>query len=490
MSMQPEIYLYNTLTRRKERFEPRRPGEVSIYVCGVTPYDDAHIGHARPAVFFDVVRKFLRAAGYRVTFVQNFTDVDDKIIARARERGMDPLELARRYSQSYLEDMDRLGVERADIYPRVSEHIDDIIRMIQGLIEKGAAYASEGSVFFSVESFPGYGKLSNQRVDELVAGARVEVDPGKRAHLDFALWKAAKPGEPAWDSPWGPGRPGWHIECSAMSLKYLGNSFDIHGGGLDLVFPHHENEIAQSEAYTGEAPFVRYWLHNGLVTLGDEKMSKSLGNFVTVQEVLKEHHPAFVRYAVLQHHYRSPMEFGGEQLETMKRGWLRLNRTYQQLAGAAPAAGVDEARKAGAPEELLHAVQRTRERFFAAMADDFNTAAALASLFELLREVRPLLGQSPDDGAKAALGAARAVLEELGAGILGVLTLDPLDPAGDTGGRSDELVRELVNLIVEIRSEARAARDFARADRIRDALQRLGIVLEDRPDGTRWSFKE
>ncbi|MFS8573258.1 MAG: cysteine--tRNA ligase, partial [Clostridia bacterium] len=300
MSMQPEIYLYNTLTRRKERFEPRRPGEVSIYVCGVTPYDDAHIGHARPAVFFDVVRKFLRAAGYRVTFVQNFTDVDDKIIARARERGMDPLELARRYSQSYLEDMDRLGVERADIYPRVSEHIDDIIRMIQGLIEKGAAYASEGSVFFSVESFPGYGKLSNQRVDELVAGARVEVDPGKRAHLDFALWKAAKPGEPAWDSPWGPGRPGWHIECSAMSLKYLGNSFDIHGGGLDLVFPHHENEIAQSEAYTGEAPFVRYWLHNGLVTLGDEKMSKSLGNFVTVQEVLKEHHPAFVRYAVLQ----------------------------------------------------------------------------------------------------------------------------------------------------------------------------------------------
>jgi len=488
MAIQQEIHLYNTLARRKERFVPRTEGEVSIYVCGVTPYDEAHIGHARPAIFFDVVRKFLRAAGYRVKLVQNFTDVDDKIIARANQRGVDPIELARTYSEAYLASMDRLGVERADHYPRVSEHIAEIIEMIEGLIARGAAYASEGSVFFRVASFPSYGKLSNQRVEELVAGARVESDPGKRDHLDFALWKAAKPGEPAWPSPWGPGRPGWHIECSAMSLKYLGNSFDIHGGGLDLVFPHHENEIAQSEAYTGEEPFVRYWVHNGLVTLGAEKMSKSLGNFVTIDEVLKTYHPAFVRYAVLQHHYRSPMEFVKEQLETMKRGWQRLNRTYQQLVQAAPALGLDEAQKAGASARLIAAAEKARQRFFEAMADDFNTPSALASLFELLREVRAHWGESP--GEKAGLGAVRRTLEELGGEIFGVLTLDDLGEAPGLDGKSEELVRELVNLVIELRSEARAARDFARADRLRDALQRLGIVVEDRPDGTRWSFKE
>ena len=491
MSTEREIYIYNTLTRRKERFEPRTPGEVSIYVCGVTPYDHAHIGHARPSIFFDVLRKFFREMGFRVTLVQNFTDIADTIIDRARERGMEPLELARHYSEAYLEAMDRLGVERADVYPKVSEHIDAIIEMIQGLIEKGAAYESQGSVFFRVDAFPEYGKLSNQRKEELMAGARIEVDEAKEDHLDFALWKRAKPGEPSWPSPWGPGRPGWHIECSAMSLKYLGNSFDIHGGGLDLIFPHHENEIAQSEAYTGEAPFVRYWIHNGLVTMGDEKMSKSLGNFVTVDAVLQEYHPTFVRYAVLQHHYRSPMEFSKGQLETMKRGWQRLNRAYQEMLEISPPLSVERAREQGAPEELLAAVKGTQEKFLRAMADDFNTALALASLFELIRDVRPYLAgaSSASAGEKAGIGAALAVLQRLGAGILGVLTEDDVDEGTARDGASDELVRGLVELVLEIRANARKAKDFATADHLRSRLQELGIVVEDRPEGTRWSFK-
>ncbi len=491
MSTEREIYIYNTLTRRKERFEPRTPGEVSIYVCGVTPYDHAHIGHARPSIFFDVLRKFFREMGFRVTLVQNFTDIADTIIDRARERGMEPLELARHYSEAYLEAMDRLGVERADVYPKVSEHIDAIIEMIQGLIEKGAAYESQGSVFFRVDAFPEYGKLSNQRKEELMAGARIEVDEAKEDHLDFALWKRAKPGEPSWPSPWGPGRPGWHIECSAMSLKYLGNSFDIHGGGLDLIFPHHENEIAQSEAYTGEAPFVRYWIHNGLVTMGDEKMSKSLGNFVTVDAVLQEYHPTFVRYAVLQHHYRSPMEFSKGQLETMKRGWQRLNRAYQEMLEISPPLSVERAREQGAPEELLAAVKGTQEKFLRAMADDFNTALALASLFELIRDVRPYLAgaSSASAGEKAGIGAALAVLQRLGAGILGVLTEDDVDEGAARDGASDELVRGLVELVLEIRANARKAKDFATADHLRSRLQELGIVVEDRPEGTRWSFK-
>lgn len=490
MSTEREIYLYNTLTRRKERFVPRKEGEANIYVCGVTPYDEAHIGHARPSIFFDVVRRFLRELGYRVTLVQNFTDVDDKIIARANERGMEPVELARHYSERYLESMDRLGVERADMYPKVSEHIADIVAMIEGLIERGAAYESGGNVFFRVASFPDYGKLSNQRKEELLAGARIEVDAGKEDPLDFALWKAAKPGEPSWPSPWGPGRPGWHIECSAMSLKYLGSPIDIHGGGLDLVFPHHENEIAQSEAYTQEEPFVRYWLHNGLITFGDEKMSKSLGNFITVDAVLEEHHPAFVRYAVLQHHYRSPMEFSDAQLSTMKRGWQRLNRAYQQMLEKSAALSLDEARVQSAPESLVDAAARAEEKFFQAMADDFNTPAALASLFELIRDVRPYA--APDrqlsQAEAAGMGAVVGVLERLGGSILGVLTQDAVDEEAK-GGAGDGLVSALIELIVELRAEARKARDFATADRLRDRLNELGVVLEDGPQGTRWSFR-
>lgn len=490
MSAEREIYLYNTLTRRKEKFVPRNEGEVGIYVCGVTPYDDAHIGHARPSIFFDVVRRFLRELGYRVRLVQNFTDVDDKIIARANERGMDPVDLARAYSEKYLTSMDRLGVERADIYPKVSEHIAEIIEMIQGLIERGAAYESEGSVFFRVSSFPGYGKLSNQRKEELIAGARIEVDSGKEDPLDFALWKGAKPGEPAWPSPWGPGRPGWHIECSAMSLKYLGNAFDIHGGGLDLVFPHHENEIAQSEAYTGEEPFVRYWMHNGLITFGAEKMSKSLGNFVTVDAVLEEYHPAFVRYAVLQHHYRSPMEFSKAQLETMKKGWQRLNKAYQQMRERSSPLSLEEARQSGAAEALVRSAQRTEEKFFHAMADDFNTAAALASLFELIRNARPYVARPGPGGEEAGVGLVVGVLERLGGAIFGVLTEDDVGQCAAVDGANDGLVHGLIDLIVELRTEARQAREFDKADRLRERLQELGVVLEDRPEGTRWSFKE
>ncbi len=484
----PVIRVYNTMSRTKEEFVPRRAGEVSIYVCGVTPYDEAHLGHARPSVFFDVVRKFLRMIGLRVTLVQNFTDVDDKIIDRAKARGMDPLELARGYAESYLASMDRLGVERADHYPKVSEHIPEIVQMIEGLIERGAAYPSDGSVFFSVDAFPGYGKLSRQRKEELIAGARIEPGEGKRSPLDFALWKAAKEGEPAWESPWGPGRPGWHIECSAMSLKYLGSGFDIHGGGVDLVFPHHENEIAQSEAFTGEEPFVRYWLHNGLVTFGDEKMSKSLGNFVTVDQVLEEYDASLVRYAILQHHYRSPMEFCKERMESLRRGWLRLNRAAAELRALGEPLSLEEAEARGADPTFIALARTAEAKFVAALADDFNTPAALAALFELVRDARAQQrSKGGSSGVVAGLLGVLGTLQRLAGDVMGVLAGEA---ALEEARRSDGLVEALVELVLEVRAEARRERNFALADRLRDRLGELGIAVKDAPEGTSWSFKE
>lgn len=490
MAKDQPIWLYNTLTRQKEEFTPRDENKVGIYVCGVTPYDDAHLGHARPSIFFDVVRKYLRRQGYDVTLVQNFTDVDDKIIARAAEKGVEPLDLSEHYSQAYLESMDRLGIERADHYPKVSTHIEDIVDMIKGLIEQGAAYESEGNVYFKVSSFPDYGKLSKQRKEELIAGSRIEAGEGKEDPLDFALWKAAKEGEPWWESPWGPGRPGWHIECSAMSLKYLGNPIDIHGGGLDLVFPHHENEVAQSEAYTGEEPFVRYWMHLGLVNFGDEKMSKSLGNFVTVDEALNQYPPELLRYVVLQHHYRSPIDFGEDHMETMRRGWQRLNRFFHELTQVTESYTVEQAKKRQADEALVDAVERTVAKFDESMADDFNTPAALASLFELIREARPVLSQvkeveQPDAALIAGLGAVHGVFTSLAGDLLGILAENQDDV--QSGGNS-ELVGQLVQLLVDLRAEARAQRNFEQADQIRDRLTELGIALEDSPEGTRWTF--
>lgn len=500
---------YNTLTRKKEVFTPLHEGHVRIYACGVTPYAEAHIGHARPALIWSVIRKYLQRRGYRVTLVQNFTDVDDKIIERARESGEEPLALAARFSEQYLSDMRALGIEDADHYPLVSEHIDDIIAMIQTLVDKGVAYAAEGDVFYDVSRFPEYGRLSGQRPDELMAGARIETDERKRNPMDFALWKAAKPGEPAWDSPWGPGRPGWHIECSAMALKYLGNEIDFHGGGLDLVFPHHENEIAQSEAYTGAGPFVRYWVHNGLVNMDSEKMSKSIGNVIGVGALLEKYPAALLRFFLLSTHYRSPLEFSDEALEDARRGWRRLNEGVAELhkflqAAGRPADAADEdesvrrdvrdavrGRLTGEAIAYLDALERAEDQFDAAMADDFNTALALAALFELVRATNAFrhslhaASTPPTEDDVALLQQAAGTFQVLAGDLLGVLA----DGSDRASAAEDGLVDGLLQLLLDVRAEARARKDWAGADKIRDRLDALGIALEDGPGGTTWRFR-
>lgn len=475
-----EIQVTNTLTRRKEPLIPLKPGHISMYVCGVTPYDATHVGHARPAVVFDVVRRFLRHKSLSVQLVQNFTDIDDKIIARASEKGMTPLELANTYSEEYLHSMDRLGVERADAYPRVSEHIPDIVAMIEELIQKGFAYVEDGDVYFSVSRFPEYGKLSNQKLEELETGTRFDVDERKRHPGDFALWKAAKPGEPAWDSPWGQGRPGWHIECSAMAYRYLGAQIDIHGGGVDLVFPHHENEIAQSEAFSGQVPFVRYWLHNGLVNMNGEKMSKSLGNFLTVEDVLSKYPAELLRYFILSHHYRSAVDFAPERVEAAEKGWRRLNALVWELRelDLTPQWPGLSALWSGKtqldPQGLGTVIAKAAGEFEAAMSDDFNTPRAIAVLFDVVREVRAAGMKAPG------IDLALAFLEEAAGDILGVLG-EPMAAVREEG-----LNVQLLELLVELRNEARKRKDWEQADRIRDRLKELGVVLEDTPSGTRW----
>lgn len=498
------IAVYDTMSRSKRELQLREPGTVTVYVCGVTPYDDAHIGHARPSVVWDAIRRYLEYRGYRVRMVQNFTDIDDKVIARARELGCDPLELSDRYVRRYLEDMAALGVRPADHYPRVSQHIDDIVEMIRVLLEKGYAYASGGDVYFRVSSFPGYGKLSGRSVEELRAGARVEPGEAKENPEDFALWKAAKPGEPAWPSPWGPGRPGWHIECSAMSLRYLGSGFDMHGGGAELIFPHHENEIAQSEAFTGRAPFVRHWVHNGLVTMREEKMSKSLKNFVTVRELLQKFPAGAIRLYLLSAHYRAPMEFDMARLQEATRAWERLQNAVRSLdevlAGeiATDRDGLEAAVNLGAESD------RARERFREAMDDDFNTPQALAALFDLARAsnaaVSLILRGGPmrlSGEAREGLARARRAFAQLG-GVLGVVPPEETTagenvpaPAATraTQGLADEAgVRwqELLDVLLEVRSRARQEKNWALADFIREKLGAMGITLEDTPLGTRW----
>lgn len=486
-----EILVTNTLSRRKEPLVPRQPGEITMYVCGVTPYDSSHLGHARPAVVFDCIRRFLRYRGFRVRLVQNFTDVDDKIIARAHERGMEPLQLAQQYVEEYLSSMDRLGVERADVYPRVSEHICDVIAMVRGLVERGVAYAVDGDVFFDVSRFADYGKLSHQRLSELEQGTRFDIDERKRNPMDFALWKAARPGEPAWESPWGLGRPGWHIECSAMSLRYLGNHIDIHGGGIDLVFPHHENEIAQSEAFTGRPPFVRFWLHNGLVNLAGEKMSKSLGNFLSVEDALAKYPAALLRFFILSHHYRTPVDFAPERMEAARKGWQRLNLTISELSGAGLAAGWPGLKAIWSAQDdqaaqrhgVGGAVAEAATRFHEAMCDDFNTPRAIGVLFDLARQVR---ASQAVEGEGSELSQALGFLQEAAGDFLGILDTAggmPVVAAGD-------LTAKLLDLLVDLRAEARCQRDWRQADHIRDRLRELGIALEDTPAGTRWAVEE
>ncbi len=456
------LQIYNSLTRRKEDFVPIEPGKVRMYVCGMTVYDLCHLGHARVMVVFDVVSRYFRERGFEVNYVRNITDIDDKIINRANEKGEPFGELTERFIAAMHEDSQALGILPPSDEPRATAHMDEILAMIRALLDKRHAYvADNGDVYYSVSSFEGYGRLSGKDPKELRAGARVDVEDAKRDPLDFALWKSAKPGEPAWDSPWGAGRPGWHIECSAMSTCCLGNHFDIHGGGADLQFPHHENEIAQSEGATGE-PFVNLWMHNGFVRVNEEKMSKSLGNFFTVREILTRYRPEEVRYFILTSQYRSPLNYDDEHLDNARGALTRLYTALRGLPAAEPAGG-----------EVF------RDRFHAAMDDDFNTPEALAVLFDLVREINRV--RPGDEPSAAGLGAE---LRYHGA-VLGVLQDDPesyLRGGGSHEGLSNADIEELIRQ----RVEARKSKSWDEADRIRDELQEAGILLEDGAAGTTW----
>ncbi|MBR1672010.1 MAG: cysteine--tRNA ligase [Fretibacterium sp.] len=475
------LTLYNDLTRRKEPFVPLKKGEVSFYSCGPTVYDYFHIGNARPFIVFDVLRRYLEHLGYKVTFVQNFTDIDDKMIHRAHREGITVPELAERFIAEYRKDAVALGIHDPTVAPRATEHIPEIIATIQKIIDNGHAYESGGDVYFDVRSWPKYGTLCKQNLDDLEAGARVEPGEVKHDPLDFALWKGEKPGEPAWDSPWGRGRPGWHIECSAMSSKYLGETIDIHSGGVDLLFPHHENEVAQSEAATGK-PFVRYWLHNGFLLIDSEKMSKSLGNFLTARSALEKYPPLAIRLFMLSAHYRSPINFAPEGLEQAAAAVARLRNCRSDLDFAArnrtgDAAGFDLA-AFSAKLTILDA------DFHAAMDDDFNTAAALGVLFEVVHLINTTLKDHetlPAEFFKEAKGAL-----ETCDSILGVIGPDDAESSSPEDPQGSRLSRTEIERLIEERAAARKAKNFARSDEIRDQLKAQGIVLEDTPQGTKW----
>ncbi|OGP56461.1 MAG: cysteine--tRNA ligase, partial [Deltaproteobacteria bacterium RBG_13_52_11] len=476
-------------TQKKEELIPLHEGRIGMYACGVTVYDLCHIGHARSAVVFDGIYRYLRYKGYEVTYVRNFTDVDDKIINRAQQEGVSTEGIATRYIQEFYADMGALGLLKPTIEPKATEHIPEMITMVQRLIEKGLAYQVEGDVYYAVESFPEYGQLSKRTLDEMQAGARVEVDERKRNPLDFALWKGAKTGEPSWASPWGKGRPGWHIECSAMSQRYLGDTLDIHGGGRDLIFPHHENEIAQAEGATGR-PFVRYWLHNGFVNIAKEKMSKSLGNFLTIKDILKEYHPEVVRLFLLSRHYRSPIDYSSQGMEEARQG---LERFYQTLGGIdevlhTKGEGIAE-NKGLFPEETaaLQKVDGFTRRFEEAMDDDFNTAAALAPLFEISHDLNRIL-QTPSAHRTEILRKGKEVFALAGK-VLGIFQEDPhvfLERERQRKAQALTITPEEIEELIRERNEARQNKAWARADEIRDQLASQGIVLEDGPQGTTW----
>ena len=454
--------LYNTLTGEAEEFIPADGKCVKMYVCGVTPYSATHVGHALSYVVFDVLRRYLEYLGFQVRHVQNFTDVDDKIIQRAIEQGIAADELAERYIEDFFRTMDALNVQRAHDYPRATQEIPPIIETIRNLVDKDYAYAAGGDVYFRVTRSQGYGKLSHRTLDGMIAGARVDVDEHKEHPMDFALWKSARAGEPAWDSPWGPGRPGWHIECTTMSVSYLGESIDIHGGGQDLIFPHHENEIAQSEASTGQEPFARYWVHNGLLQLGEDKMSKSLGNLVSVEEALGRYDADSLRLYFLSSHYRSPLQFSEEGCAAMERSTERLRHALSRNGG-----GTDQTLD---PTEL-------QTRFLTAMDDDLNTPRALAALFDLAREIN----RAHDSGHN--VSNAQDSLRYLG-NLLG-LSLEGREPVGH-----DHLAaKPFIEMLLETRAELRRAKQFALADQIRDSLHRQGVIVEDTAEGAEWQYR-
>lgn len=474
------LKVYNTLSKQKELFESIQPGKVNMYVCGVTPYNHPHIGNARPFVTWDVFRRYLEFLGYDVTHVQNFTDVDDKIINKANEQNSSWDKVSGEYIQAYFEVMDKLNVQRAHVYPKVSTHMQEIITMVATLIEKGFAYELAGDVYFKVEAFADYGKLSGRSLEDMQAGARVDIDTRKQNPMDFALWKSAKPGEPSWPSPWGNGRPGWHIECSAMSTKYFGASFDFHGGGSDLIFPHHENEIAQSEACTGCAPFVKYWLHNGFITVNEEKMSKSLGNFFLVIDILKHYRPEVVRFFILSTHYRSPLDFSDARLAESTKSLERLEIAKENLQALQALTGDFLTADLASYEKIT---TELRQEFLAAMDDDFNTALAISHIFALAREInkykqevdngKPVDGKIVDLFAKTWQLMTR-IIGVLEAGVQIATTAE------------EDALGKLVEKMIECRAQAKLEKNYAQADAIRDTLQAAGIILEDTRQGVRW----
>jgi len=452
------LKVYNTLTKKEEEFKPLNPPKVNMYVCGITPYDEAHLGHGRAYVTFDIIARYLKYKGFKLNYIQNITDIDDKIIKRANELGKSTDEIAKKYTESYFDVMDSLNVERASKYVKATEHIKDMIRHIQKLIEKGFAYEMDGDVCFEIDKFKDYGKLSKRTKKSMMAGARVQVNEKKKSPLDFALWKAAKEGEPSWDSPWGKGRPGWHIECSTMSGKYLGDTFDIHGGGLDLVFPHHENEIAQAEAATGKQ-FVKYWIHNGFVTINREKMSKSLGNFFTLKEIFEKFPPQAVRFFFLQTHYRSPINFSDQLLKDAEEG---LKKIYEAVNDF----DVYSKNPKGKGKEKLE-IEKFKNEFEDAMDNDFNTAAAISVIFRLISLVYTMTKRGAVGGEEVKKARDQVVK------MCGILGLEI-----KTG------IPEDVKKLAKERDEARKKKDFKRSDEIRDKLEKMGYIVKDTPSGT------
>jgi cysteinyl-tRNA synthetase len=466
------LRIYNTLTRQTEEFQTVEPGKVRMYVCGPTVYANAHIGHAMAAIVFDMVRRYLIYRGYQVRYVTNFTDVDDKIIRRANERGEDPIALANHYADEYLRHLNELNIMPADVYPKVSETMPEIIQMVQSLGEGGYAYQLASDVYFRVTKDEDYGKLSRRSLEEALSGTRVEEDQRKEHPGDFALWKGAKPGEPAWESPWGPGRPGWHIECSAMSLRHLGEQIDIHGGGNDLIFPHHENEIAQTESMTGKS-FARYWMHNGMLQLAGEKMSKSLGNLITIDDFLNKHSSDALRILIYSGHYRKPVVYNDETLTAAQRVLTRLLTALRP--GKGPKTTGEEV------DTLREATENARANFITAMDDDFNTSTGMAAIFELVRAIN----SARDAGVSGPFfSAAQQTLREL----TGVLGLTLTEETNEGTGRGD--VKPFVDLLVNIRTELRTAKQWALADKVRNGLKEQGIVIEDTPEGPVWRFGE
>ncbi len=490
------LRIYNSQTKQKEPFVPLNPPKVGIYVCGVTVYDSCHIGHARSMIVFDALVRYLRFKGFQVTYVRNFTDIDDKIIARAEQQGVEPKTLAEKYIQEFGDDMKALGVLAPDWEPRATQHIPEIIRLVQKLIDQGIAYEIDGDVFFAVEKFSAYGALSNRTLEEMQAGARIEVDPRKRHPMDFALWKKGKPGDPVWDSPWGPGRPGWHIECSAMSSRYLGETFDIHGGGKDLIFPHHENELAQSMAVTLK-PLARYWVHNGFVTIDGEKMSKSLGNFLTIKEMVGRYHPEGIRLLLLSRHYRSPLDYSDQAMQEAQMGLHRFYSLLRDLENPENRLQMrgNEPLTPERLQETEEAVTNFGAHFQEALEDDFNTAQAIGHMYELARQLNRMMDTIRPKEIKGLLGPFQKVsglFKQYGQ-ILGILTQPPQEFLGQEQTRLLKkmgLSAEEIEELIAQRNQARKEKEWVRADALRNQLTEMHVLLKDTPQGTVWQIEE